>query len=237
MKGKLIGVGVGPGDPQLMTIKAVRAVETADVIAIPVKCPGEKSIAFEIVKGACRIEGQKILPVVFSMNTEKKTRLADREEAVRTVRKELEAGHTVAMIALGDIGIYSTFMYVKKELEEAFVIEMIPGIPSFCAGASKALISIAEGRESFVVMPSYKEPKQLEEALCRYHTVIVMKAGRKLAEIYEILEQKGYQKSTTVLANVGLPCEYIGKMKAGEDYGYFTTLIIKQPECREMRQL
>ena len=68
MKGKLIGIGVGPGDPELMTLKAVRAIEQADVIAVPVKCQGEKSVAFEIVKGACSIKDQTILPVIFSMS-------------------------------------------------------------------------------------------------------------------------------------------------------------------------
>ena len=235
MKGKLIGIGVGPGDPELMTLKAVRAIEQADVIAVPVKCQGEKSVAFEIVKGACSIKDQTILPVIFSMSREKQERIQSRKEAVAAVKKELEQGHQVAMIALGDIGIYSTFMYVKKELEKEFSTEMIPGIPSFCAGASQALISIVEGRESFVVMPSYKNASQLGQALEQYHTVIVMKAGRKINEIYKILKEKGYLGSTSVIANCGMPSEYIGRILPVQEYGYFTTLIIKQPEKMEIR--
>lgn len=227
MKGKLIGIGVGPGDPQLMTLKAVSAIEQSDVIAIPVKSIWEKSVAFEIIKEVCQIEEKKILPVVFSMNKDKKIRLQSRKDAVEIVKKELEKGLQVAMIALGDIGIYSTFMYVKKELEEMHQVEMIPGIPSFCAGASKALVSIVEGRESFVVMPSYQSQIQLEQAMEQYDTVILMKAGKKIKEIHQILARRGCLDCVTVMADCGMPTESIGSLNSEKEYGYFTTLMIK----------
>lgn len=227
MRGTLLGIGVGPGDPELMTIKAVRAIEHADVLAIPVSAAEEKSIAFEIVQEVCDIKDKVILPVIFSMSRVKEERLQSRKKAVERVKKELEAGRTVAMIALGDIGIYSTFMYVKKELETEFLIKMIPGIPSFCAGASKALISVVEGRESFVVMPSFQDSEQFVQALQQYDTVIVMKAGRKMKEIYDLLLKWNRLDQTTVIANCGMPSEYIGSFDVNREYGYFTTLIIK----------
>lgn len=228
MVGTLIGVGVGPGDPQLMTLKAVRAVEAADVILIPVKSEGEDSVAFEIVKEVCDVEGKEILPVIFSMSMKKEERLASRKAAVEKVEAILMTGKTAVMIALGDIGIYSTFMYVKKEVEGKYPVEMIPGIPSFCAGASKALISIVEGRESFCVLPSYKTPDQLVKALKDYPSVIVMKAGSKIQEIYEILQAENRLEGTHMIADCGMPSEYIGKFDPNREYGYFTTLIIKQ---------
>lgn len=227
MRGTLLGIGVGPGDPELMTVKAVRAIEHADVLAIPVSAAEEKSIAFEIVQEVCDIKDKVILPVIFSMSRVKEERLQSRKKAVERVKKELEAGRTVAMIALGDIGIYSTFMYVKKELETEFLIKMIPGIPSFCAGASKALISVVEGRESFVVMPSFQDSEQFVQALQQYDTVIVMKAGRKMKEIYDLLLKWNRLDQTTVIANCGMPSEYIGCFDVNREYGYFTTLIIK----------
>lgn len=229
MKGILIGIGVGPGDPELMTLKAVRAIEQADVLAIPVADSGEKSVAFSIVKEVCNIDGKIVLPISFSMSRVKAERLQSRERAVKNVRKQLNFGKTVAMIALGDIGIYSTFMYVKKELEKEFLVKMIPGIPSFCAGASQALISVVEGRESFVVMPSFTESEQLAQALNGYDTVIIMKAGRKMKEIYKMLSEKKCLSSTTVIADCGLSSEYIGSIDMNREYGYFTTLIIKRP--------
>lgn len=227
MRGILLGIGVGPGDPELMTMKAVRAIEHADVLAIPVSAAEEKSIAFEIVKEACDVKDKIILPIIFSMSRVEQERLQSRKKAAEKIKKELETGHTVAMIALGDIGIYSTFMYVKKELETEFMIKMIPGIPSFCAGASKALISVVEGRESFVVMPSFQDSEQFVQALQQYDTVIVMKAGRKIREIYGLLLEWDRLDQTIVIANCGMPSEYIGSFDVNRKYGYFTTLIIK----------
>ena len=132
MRGKLYGVGVGPGDSELMTLKAVRLIKECDVLVVPVKHRGENSVALDIARGAVEIPDEKIYEVVFSMNKDLAKREADRAEATEEVKKLLDDGKNVVMVVLGDIGIYSTYSYIHKPLLEAgYEVEMVSGIPSF----------------------------------------------------------------------------------------------------------
>ena len=166
MAGKLYGVGVGPGDPKLMTLKAKEVIETADVIAVPVAAAGEKSTALSIAEQAVDLSGKELLEVVFSMERSVVKREIYRKKAAETIQAVLDEGKSVAMIVLGDITVYSTYMYVYRYLKECgYETEMVPGIPSFCAGAAKAQVSLVEGNESLTVISSLKNKHVLKEAL------------------------------------------------------------------------
>ncbi|MCD8018835.1 MAG: precorrin-2 C(20)-methyltransferase [Clostridiales bacterium] len=146
MKGKLYGIGVGPGDPELLTLKARRLIEECDIIAVPVKKEGEESVALNIARGAVDIPEEKARKVLFTMSKDVNKRERCRQAAAEEIMIYLDAGQNVAMPVLGDVGIYSTYSYVHKRLIRAgYDVEMISGIPSFCAGASRANISIVEG--------------------------------------------------------------------------------------------
>ena len=116
MKGKLYGIGVGPGDPELLTLKAKRLIEECDIVAVPVKKEGEDSVALNIAKGAVKIPEEKIQEIVFTMAKDKTKREACRQAAAEEIMKLLDEGKSIAMLALGDIGIYSTYAYVHKRL-------------------------------------------------------------------------------------------------------------------------
>ena len=107
MKGKLYGIGVGPGDPELLTLKAKRLIEECDIVAVPVKKEGEYSVALNIAKGAVKIPEEKIQEIVFTMAKDKTKREACRQAAAEEIMKLLDEGKSIAMLALGDIGIYS----------------------------------------------------------------------------------------------------------------------------------
>lgn len=228
MKGKLYGIGVGPGDPELLTLKAKRLIEECDIVAVPVKKEGEYSVALNIAKGAVKIPEEKIQEIVFTMAKDKTKREACRQAAAEEIMKLLDEGKSIAMLALGDIGIYSTYAYVHKRLlKEGYDVEMVSGIPSFCAGASKAGISIVEGNEGFGVIPSLKGIDQVEKTLGVFDNLVIMKVGSHVKEVYDLLVERGMENNTLIISNVGMDGEYVGPLIPDREYGYFTTMIIK----------
>ncbi|MDO4975827.1 MAG: precorrin-2 C(20)-methyltransferase [Eubacteriales bacterium] len=228
MKGKLYGIGVGPGDPELLTLKAKRLIEECDYVAVPVKKAGEDSVALNIAKGAVEIPEDKVIEILFTMNKDKEKREKCRQEAANEIAKILDEGHSIAMLALGDIGIYSTYSYVHKRLINAgYEVQMISGIPSFCAGASTANISIVEGNEGFGVIPSLKGIDQVEKAMAVFDNLVIMKVGNHVKEVYDILKAQGKEDNAIIISNVGMEGEYVGPLLPEREYGYFTTMIIK----------
>ena len=228
MKGKLYGIGVGPGDPELMTLKAKRLIEECDIVAVPVKKEGEESVALNIARGAASVPEEKVRRILFTMNKDKAKREECRQAAAEAIMKYLDEGQSVAMPVLGDVGIYSTYSYVHKKLIQAgYEVQMISGIPSFCAGASKANISIVEGNEGFGVIPSLKGIDQVKKAMGVFDNLVIMKVGSHVKEVYDILKAEGKEDNAIIISNVGMEGEYVGPLLQDREYGYFTTMIIK----------
>jgi precorrin-2/cobalt-factor-2 C20-methyltransferase len=146
------------------------------------------------------------------------------------VIEHLSQGKDVTLITLGDVSIYSTFMYLEQYVRsKGYETEIIPGIPAFCGGAAKARVPLTLGDQCLAVVPSAKDNPMLEEALEKFDNVVVMKAGKSVEKVLDILKSKGYGPGcVTVVSNVGMPDEYVGPADAGRTYGYFTTLIVKK---------
>lgn len=231
MTGKLYGVSVGPGEPGLLTVKAKELIEEADVIAYPVNKRGEESTALEIVKGVADISGKKVMELLFSMDPDDNVRKACRKEAIKELVTALDHGSDVAMISLGDVGIYSTYMYVDKEVRDlGYETEVIPGITSFCGGAAKARLPLTIGNESLVVVPMAKQDNaMLESALSAFDNIVVMKAWDSMDVLKKLTEKYDIPKdNVTVISNIGMEGEYIGPIDPDREYGYFTTVIVKK---------
>ena len=229
MAGKLYGIGVGPGDPEYMTLKAVRLIRECDVVAYPVKKLGEGSVALDIARGAVEIPDEKIHEVLFKMDPDKAVREQCRKEATDKVKAILDEGKNIAMLALGGIGIYSTFSSVHRELMKAgYEVQMVSGIPSFCAGASTANISIVEGNDGFGVVPSITGTEKVEKVLDEFENLVIMKVGNHVQEVYDILKTRGLENNAVIISNVGLEGEYVGPLDPTREYGYFTTMVIKR---------
>ena len=213
MKGKLYGIGVGPGDPELLTLKAKRLIEECDIVAVPVKKEGEDSVALNIAKGAVDIPEGKIREIVFTMAKDKAKREACRQAAAEEIMKLLDEGKSIAMLALGDIGIYSTYAYVHKRLLKA--------------GYDVEMVSIVEGNEGFGVIPSLKGIDQVERTLGVFDNLVIMKVGSHVKEVYDLLVERGMENNAIIISNVGMEGEYVGPLIPDRAYGYFTTMIIK----------
>ena len=137
--GIFYGVSVGPGDPELMTLQAVRRLENCPVIAAP-QTPKGGMLALDIAKGAVDLSGKTILPLRFAMSLDPAVQKAAHIEAARAVKEYLDAGQDVAMLNLGDVSVYATFGYLQEILEaEGCKTVMLPGVTSFCAAAARLI--------------------------------------------------------------------------------------------------
>ncbi|MDR2698953.1 MAG: precorrin-2 C(20)-methyltransferase [Candidatus Methanoplasma sp.] len=228
MKGKLYGVSVGPGDPELLTIKAKRIIGGCDTIAYPARVPGERSMALDIVKGAADISDKRIMEIVFGMSSDKAARSSDYDAAVAKLAATLEEEDDVCMITLGDATVYSTFMRVCKDVESrGFEMEVIPGVPSFCDGAAKAKIPLVTGTEGLAVVSASEGSDLFCTAIDNFDNVVIMKAYGSMERISDKVESLG-GADVYVISNAGLDDQYIGPLDKNRRYGYFTTVIVKK---------
>ena len=204
-QGIFYAVGVGAGDPMDMTLRAKAVLEQADIIVTPIPKAGGTSAAYAIAAQAADLSHAERLDILFPM----------------------QAHRQVAMVTLGDVSVYSTASYVRQLLaEKGYATQVIAGVPSFCAGAAKAQQSLCENSESLQILPAVHSREAVETALEQFDNLVVMKAGRAMAWLLPLLRERGLLEHTTMLRDVGMPSEYIGKPEL-EPYSYFTTLLIK----------
>ncbi len=185
MKGKLYGVGVGPGDPELLTMKAVGVIQSCDIVVVPKAMAGGESIAL----ATASIYIPKETPVKrlhFPMGS------SDREEkiykAYEVVEAYLDAGKNVAFLTIGDPFVYSTYIYLLEHFKgQGYTIETIPGITSFCASASLAETPLVIGDENLLILPG----SRIEEVKDQPY-IVIMKVFKKEREIINHLEENNY---------------------------------------------
>ncbi|MCH3978380.1 MAG: precorrin-2 C(20)-methyltransferase [Candidatus Methanomethylophilus sp.] len=231
MRGKLYGVGVGPGDPDLMTLRAKDVLEKCSVIAYPVRKLGEEGVALNIIKQRVDISGKEIAELLFSMDPDDEVRKKCRAEAMAKMCQMLDEGRDIAMVTLGDVAVYSTYMYIDREIRErGYETEVIPGIPSFCHGAALARLPLMIGEESLAVVSMAKHNlAKAEKALDSSDNIVLMKAFSSISDIAAMMRARGIPLDrATVMSNVGMADEYIGPLDPERSYGYFTTVLIKK---------
>ena len=228
MPGKIYGVGVWPGDPELMTLKAVRLMEEADVLAIPSK-DRESCAAYKIAAGAVKgLSEKEVLPVVFPMTKDETLLEKSHEKGAAAVSALLDRGKTVVFLTLGDPTVYSTYMYLHKRLiSMGYEPEIVSGVPSFCAAAAKLSVSLGEKAESIHILPgSYP----VEEGLSLSGTKVLMKSGKQLKQVKQILLSRG--EHAVMAENCGMDGErlVLETELIPEDAGYYSLVIVKERE-------
>jgi precorrin-2/cobalt-factor-2 C20-methyltransferase len=230
VKGILYGVGVGPGDKELITLKAIRTLKGCDHIIIPKSSEKSDGVAFSIVED--HIDMDKVIELVFPMTSDKKKLEDSWTSAADEISKRLDQGQSVAMITLGDPTIYSTYMYVHKEIEKrGYESEIIPGVTSFCASAARAGISICENSENVVIIPSAYDCDNLEEMIDEFDNIVLMKVARKMEMLGGMLERKGLASNIHTVSRCGFDDEIVMRgidPEKSKGLSYFTTSIIKK---------
>lgn len=199
-------VGVGPGDPELLTRKAERILRQADVVLAPVSNPGEASVALETVRDFLDEGRQEIIIHQFPMTSDRSRLLPAWQEAAALIAERVSAGKDVAFITIGDPLLYSTFIYLLRIFRESYpqvAIEIIPGISSINTAAAVACVPLAEADERIAIIPATAGMEKVIAALATYDTVVLLKVKPLFGEILETLRQMGREGGTLFVERVG----------------------------------
>ena len=227
-QGILYGVSVGPGDPELLTLKAVKTLTACPVIATP-RTAGEKTLALDIAAGAVDLGGKEILELDFPMTRDHEALRQSHRLAADALAARLDRGQDVAMVNLGDVSVYSTFAYLMTLLKgDGYEVVMIPGVTSFCAVAAALGESLTTLHQPIHIFPASSGPTG--EALALRGTKVLMKTGKSMPEVRAAIEAAGLRDKAMLEQNCGLPGEKVCKRldEASDDISYFTTIIVKE---------
>lgn len=208
MRGTFYGIGVGPGDPELLTIKAANVLKKVDVIIAPKTEKKEGSVAFNIAKPYLR-DDVEIVYQVFPMVRGFADNSGDAWEKNKDeIIALLDAGKNVAFLTLGDAMFYSTYIYVFRLLEKAGIpIETIPGIPAFVAIGSHLNWPIVEGDDVLSIIPATAGPERVREAIRTADNVVIMKVYKNFPDIADTLQECGMIDKAVMVSRCGLPDE------------------------------
>lgn len=225
--GILYGVSVGPGDPELITLKALQIVRQTEVIATPMTCQ-DKNRALDIISGLVDLKQKELLFLEFPMSRDEKILRDNYIRQADKIMAKLALGYDVAMLNIGDTSIYGTYGYIRDIVrKQGFTTVTIPGVPSFCAVAAALNTSLAEKNEVLMVIPG--DCENIEALITGPGNKILMKSGKGLGRVRKLISEKGLDSHASLVANCGLPNEKIFEdiTQAGDEEGYFTTVFLK----------
>jgi precorrin-2/cobalt-factor-2 C20-methyltransferase len=232
---KVYAVGVGPGDPELLTRKAERVLRQADVILAPVSRQGEASVALETVREFLDEGHQEIITHQFPMTSDKDRLIPAWQEAADLIAGCVMAGKDVAFITIGDPLLYSTFIYLLRIFQNSYPqigLEIIPGISSINTAAAVSCTPLAEADERIVVIPATAGMEKVIEALANYETVVLLKVKPLFGDICEVLRQMGREQSTVFVERVGSSRQKVLTDFAeitGHEPDYLSLMIVRRP--------
>lgn len=226
MRGIAYGVGVGPGDPELMTLKAIRLIRENDVIAVPGKVAKE-AVAYQIAAAVVpELADKELVSVYMPMIKDRALIDAEHRKGAKLLEQYLDQGKNVVYITLGDPTVYCTFSYLQHILEaDGYQVELVPGIPSFCAAAARLGLPLVEWDEPLHVVPAvHKTGDELDQP----GTYVLMKSASHMAEVKDLLRSSG--RDVQAVENCSMETEkvYRSVEEIPDDAGYFSLIIAKE---------
>ncbi|MSS20477.1 precorrin-2 C(20)-methyltransferase [Pseudoramibacter porci] len=232
-KGKLYGIGVGPGDPELLTVKAVKAIESADVIISPTKKMGKPSIALQIAKPYIKPETKLVVMdfPMLSLSAERETLEKQWSENADQIQSMLNWGKTAVFLTLGDPMVYSTYSYVMEFLlDRGMEVETISGIPSFCSLAAHLNLPLTQGEESLGVVGMTQSEDEVAAVIDAHQNVVVMKVSANAAGLAKALRDRHLEDHFVMISNIGMDSEKVTRDIADleKKVPYLSTVLIKK---------
>ena len=231
MKGTLYCVGVGPGDPELLTLKALKIIRTCPVLAVPQSRTGvvtAQGILMKALDGCgITIDDKTVIAMDFPMTRDDQVLKGAHEKAARRLMDELDEGRDVCLITLGCPTVYATSIYVHRLIRQAgYATEIVPGVPSFCAVAAELQQPLCEKDEALIVIPGNQKLRR--DLLALDGSKVIMKPSGKLGPIQDELRDLQLLDKTAMIERCGLPGETVYEKAAdAKDTGYFAVLLVK----------
>ena len=224
MAGKLYGIGLGPGDPELMTLRAHRLVSQARVVAYPALAGGA-SFARAIAAAAIPADAREIVMDV-PMTVERGPAQAAYDKGAAEIAQALEAGEDVLCLCEGDPFFYGSFMYIFARLADRFEVEVVPGVTSIAACAARAGLPLAARNERLTVLPGPLPEAELRARIEGAESVAIMKVGRHLAKIRGVIAALGLTGKATYVERASLPDEVVCPLADAPDRAPYFSMIL-----------
>lgn len=225
MSGTLYGIGVGPGDPELLTLKALRLIEQAEVVAYPC-LPGAESFARSVVAAVIPAEAREIA-IEVPMTPAREPAQAAYDAGAARIAAELDAGRDVVCLCEGDPLFYGSFMYLHARLAPRFEVVVVPGVTSLTACAAAAGRPLVARNEALTVLPAPMDDEALRRRLEAAETVAIMKVGRHLPRLRALLAREGLAGKAVYVERATLGAERVMPLaEAPEEAPYFSMVLV-----------
>jgi len=205
--GTFYAIGVGPGDPELLTLKAVRLLRESPCIYVPTSRLSTQTWVADVVQ-LYVAEGVDICPVSFSLGADREARQEHWQQTAAAIVDQLQQGKDVAFVSLGDPLLYSTCIYLLRALQEQWPqvpIEIVPGISAYAHCAALTSFAVGEGEQTVTILPTMTAISDLQSAINKGGTLVLMKIGRHLQTIIDLLEENELIEQAVFVARAGLP--------------------------------
>ncbi|WP_027131775.1 precorrin-2 C(20)-methyltransferase [Fusobacterium necrophorum] len=237
MNNKFYGIGVGVGDPEEITLKAINILKKLDVVVLPEAKKDEGSVAYEITKQYMKEEIEKVF-MEFPMLKSLEERKEARKRNAMLVQELLEQGKNVGFLTIGDTMTYSTYVYLLEHLPEKYLVETVPGISSFVDMASRFNFPLMIGEESLKVV-SLNPKTDIEAEIASADNIVFMKVSRSFERLKQAILATGNQENVIMVSNCGKENQVVAyniEELEEEDIPYFTTLILKKGGMKQWRK-
>ncbi len=232
--GKFYGVGIGPGDPQLLTLRAKQVLEQVGVIFVPKADAKKESLAGNIISQVIATEAE-MLELVFPMTKDRRVLEGFWGEAADKIGERISRGQEAAFVTLGDPLMYSTYIYLlglMKKRCPKLKIETIPGVTSYSAAAASANLPLVEGDDRLAIVPVCHHMDNLPDIISGFETTVLMKIGKRLDRVIDTLEDMGLIEHAVFISRVGDKNECVEtdlRRVRGSNQGYLSIIIVRNP--------
>lgn len=224
-RGRLIGIGVGPGDPELLTLKGLRLLCAAAVVAYPAPERGDSFARAIVAQWLNR--GQREIAIRFPMRPGPPP-AEIYGDAAAAIAAELDAGRDVALLCQGDPMFYGSFIGVFARLAHRYPVEIVPGVSSLTAGAAAARVPLATGDEALAVIPATLAEAVLERRLAAADAAVIVKLGRHLGKVQRVLDRLGRLAGALYVEHASLPDQMVAALADIREAPYFSMVLVRR---------
>lgn len=233
MTGKFFGIGVGPGAPDLITVRAREILARVPVVCTPRAHAEKEPVALRVVRSFLH-PAAEVLEVATPMTRERHILQEKWRQGAQMIVQRLQQGQDVAFITLGDAMLFSTYTYLLQQVRQllpAVTVESVPGITSFAAAAAYLNMPLAEGEEGLAVIPALQDPADLPDILARFPNVVLMKVAGRYDEIVATLTAAGLDERAVCVSRLGYADQavtYRLQNWCGRKLDYLSLIIVKR---------